>query len=253
MNILLVNDDGVMAPGINALKNYLYNRGHNIYVVAPESHQSAKSQAITLGDPLRLHKHIIDDFVCYGVTGFPADCVFMGVLEIYKDIKFDLIVSGINNGANVGFDINYSGTVGAAREALSYGIPCIASSLFTHDLQADFTFACEMTELVINKLSENGFRKDCIYNLNVPYVPAEEIKGFAITNMSGVRYFSGIEKHTDPYGKDYYFITGKMNDWDYVSGTDADYLFRNYVNLTPIDIDYTHKEEYNRLQEIFKN
>lgn len=249
MNILLTNDDGYFAPGIIAIYERLKSEGYNVYVVAPETGQSAKSQAITLTEPLRANKHNINGNIFWGITGFPTDCVFMGVLELYKDIKFDLIISGINNGANVGFDINYSGTIGAAREALSYNIPALAVSLFTHDVKADFSLACDYATLVIDKISKEGFRTDCLYNLNIPYT--KDIKGLAITNMSGVRYFSGIDKRIDPYGREYYFITGDLL-WNYNEGTDAYMLHKDYATLTPLKIDYTDNIEIHRLNKIFE-
>ncbi|MBQ7257676.1 MAG: 5'/3'-nucleotidase SurE [Abditibacteriota bacterium] len=250
MNILLVNDDGVSARGLHSLKNRLIKEGHKVYVVAPDSQQSCQSQAITLRSPLRAQKYIYDNVECYGITGTPADCVFMGVLEFYKDVKFDLIISGINLGANVGFDINYSGTLGSAREALSYGIPGLATSLFTHDLDADFSVACDWTLLVINKLFECGFKDNTVYNLNTPYVKKEDISGLVVSHMSGVRYFSGVEKRIDPYGRDYYFITGKLFEY-FDKDTDSDMLGKNYVTLTPLTVDYTDYDECNKLKKIF--
>ncbi len=250
MNILLVNDDGVSSKGLHSLKCRLIKEGYNVFVVAPNDAQSCKSQAITLGTPLRANKYIYDGVECYGISGTPADCVFMGVLELYKDIKFDLLISGINYGANVGFDINYSGTLGAAREALSYNIPGLATSLFTHDLDADFSVACDFTVYAIKELFKIGFKSQTVYNLNVPYVKYEDISGFVVSHMSGVRYFSGIEKRVDPYGKDYYFITGELFDY-FDKDTDSDMLGKNYVTLTPLTVDYTDYDEYKKLKEIF--
>ncbi|MBQ0106208.1 MAG: hypothetical protein KBT47_09300, partial [Armatimonadetes bacterium] len=156
---------------------------------------------------------------------------------------------GINNGANVGYDINYSGTLGAAREAFSYGIPTMAVSFFTHNPEADFSVPCHWTVKVLEKLKDKC-SADCLYNLNVPNKTSSEIRGLKICPMSQVKYFSGIEENIDPYGRKYYFITGNYN-WKLGDRKDADFLLKNYVTLTPIKIDYSDYDEINRLNNIF--
>lgn len=250
MNILITNDDGVSAKGIQSLRQRLAKEGHNVYVVAPDTGYSCKSQAISVSTPLRVEKYEKDCNTCYRVKGYPADCIFVALLDLFKNIKFDLIISGINNGANLGFDINYSGTLGAAREGLSYGIPCIAVSYFTHNTEADFTVACDYTIIVIDKLFSNGIKTDCVYSLNIPYKDKNKIKGICVCPMSNFKYFNGLKKYTDPFGKDFYFISGEYN-FKQEKDKDAALLFENYVTLTPLKIDYTEYNELNRLKDIF--
>jgi len=248
MNILLTNDDGIHAKGLLVLKNKLKLK-HNIFVCAPDDQRSATSHSMTLGNPIRIKEIYIDNERCYSCSGFPADCVFLGVLELFKHIKIDLVVSGINLGANLGFDISYSGTVGAAKEGLSYGIPSVATSITTHDKNANFSVAADYTVDIIHKLFENNIQKNCIYNINVPNLPKEEIKGIKCTNMSGVRYDSKIDKRTDPFNEDYYFITGELFD-EHPINSDSHSVKENYVSVTPLSMDFTDYTELDRLKSI---
>ena len=251
MNILLTNDDGYSAKGIQSLKNALKREGHNVYISAPAGPSSCSSQALTVNNPIRVEKIEDNDDSILVVNGFPADCIFPALLDYYKDIHFDLVVSGINNGANLGYDVNYSGTIGAAREALAYGIPTLAVSYFTHNPDADFTPACNWTVKIIDRLYKD-MRNDVLYNLNVPYLPDDEIRGFYVCPMSQFKYFKKIEKINDPYGRDYFFILGDYK-WELVEGLDAKRLVdEDCVTLTPISLDYTDYKEIQRLNNVLR-
>ncbi len=212
MNILLVNDDGVYASGINVLKLALKKAGHKVVIVAPLSERSATGHTITLDNPIRLIE--IEDDV-YGLSGFPADCTLMGLVLVAKklDIKFDLVISGINRGANLGQDIFYSGTVAAAREASFRGIPAMAVSSCMDFHSSDHsekyyeTASNFITDLI--QLDVHLCIPECaVLNVNVPWCETSNIKGIKKTHI-GFRYYSeDILERTDFRGRDYFWIGG---------------------------------------------
>ena len=247
MKALISNDDGITASGILASKKAVEDLCET-YVVAPETQQSGIGHALTLYEPLRVNEHtLMDGSIGYGVSGTPTDAVTLALFEII-DEKPDLMISGINTGYNIGkAELTTSGTLGAAIEAASFGIPTIAiSQEVTRDdikfengaNQVDFTFAGEM----LNKLAKIVLKKGLpegidILNVNVPANPSDD--EFEIAHLSERMYVPVIDKRLDPRGKPYYWIGGKPYD-RHGPGSDGYALHElGKTTITPIKIDQT--------------
>lgn len=243
LKILLTNDDGIYAPGLEALFNEL-KKDFDISVVAPESEMSAVGHSITISLPLRVRAVYRDgSFFGYGVSGTPADCVKIGVQEIMKSPP-DIILSGINPGANVGVNALYSGTVSAATEGAFLGIRSAAISL-DEPADPDFTFAARFARELVSYIDKNMTRPDIVLNVNVPAVPEEKIRGVAITRQGKSRFRERFEKRTDPRGNIYYWLAGERRVNEFLSGTDEKALEENLIAVTPISYDLTSEEGLN--------
>lgn len=233
MNILVTNDDGIRAPGLLALKSCFESAGHKVFVMAPDGQKSCKSHSITLGHPIRVLEHVFEDgSIGYACDGYPADCVFLGVLEFFVD-QIDFVISGINPGPNLAYDISYSGTVGAAFEALGYNIPSMAVSVNSYDVNCDFYVAAKVALRVFDAIVLNGAKNNIAYNLNVPDLTMDEIKGIACVQHGQLRYFNTVDKIKDPFGRIMYFIAGDLKD-DHEEDTDVYMMNHGYATLTPI-------------------
>jgi 5'-nucleotidase len=245
MKVLLTNDDGIHAPGLMALHQEL-NGDFDLDIVAPESEMSAVGHAITLAHPLRVkavHKNGV--FFGYGVTGTPADCVKIAVQELLQRPP-DIILSGINWGANVGVNVLYSGTVSAATEGAFLGIGAAAISL-KGEKNPDYGFAARFSREIIRFITENGLRKGTALNVNIPAVPADKIRGVSITRQDMSRFRERYERRVDPRGNVYYWLTGETPVEEEGPDTDARALKENRITITPITYDLTCLEEVNRL------
>ncbi len=248
MKILLTNDDGIDAPGINILSEELKKAGHDIYIVAPHKEQSATSHSITLHQPMRIYKR---DDKTYAVTGTPTDCVILASQVIMKE-GMDLIISGINNGQNMGEDVLYSGTVAAAIEGMFLGFKAIAVSLTSFTDQKYETAA-----RFIKRFLDNGIKdvigEQEILNINVPNVEENEIKGVKVTHLTHRRYVDFVAEQTDPRGEKIYWIGGNKPLWDTKQGSDAEAVFANYVSITPIKPQFTNKTSLEKLNKWVEN
>lgn len=251
MQILLSNDDGVQSIGLRKLYKELQRLG-DVTVVAPLSEMSTCGHSLTLHKPLRLVK--IDKDI-YGVSGTPADCINVGMSEVLKK-KPDLVVSGVNRGANLGQDIFYSGTVSAAREALLAGIPSYAVSLNVNfhrppsDEEANYETASKVTVKVIKKLLKEGVvPQDTLINLNVPDVKLSALKGIKVGRQGLQIYGKDLVKRIDHRGKDYFWVGGKYKGFKKESGTDCDVVSKGYASITPVRIDCT---DYSTLEDLGK-
>ncbi len=240
MRILLSNDDGVHAPGLKALYRELKKLGE-VSVVAPLEEMSTTGHSLTLHKPLRLLT-IEKDF--YGVSGSPADCVYLGIRQVMKCMP-DLVVSGINRGANLGQDVYYSGTVSAAREACILGIPSIAVSLSVDFAKArsedklHYSTAAKMTVKLIRNLKKIEIPRYTLLNLNVPDLPLSRVKGIRLARQ-GFRYYSGsILRRKDHRGKDYYWVGGQYKGFRKEADTDCVAVEGGYASLTPLKLDST--------------
>lgn len=247
MKALISNDDGITASGILASKNAVEDLCET-YVIAPETQQSGIGHALTLYEPLRVNEHTLKDGTKgYGVTGTPTDAVTLALFEI-MDEKPDIMISGINTGFNIGkAELTTSGTLGAAIEAASFGIPTIAISLevtredvkFENgEIQVDFEFAKKM----LNKLAKIVLKKGLpegidLLNVNVPANPSDD--DFEISHLSERMYIPTIETRLDPRGKPYYWIDGELYK-QHSPGSDG-YVLHNLhkTSVTPIKIDQT--------------
>jgi len=233
--ILVTNDDGVRSEGIGALKEALKELG-TVYIVAPDRERSAASHSLTLSHPLRVEKH---GPRVYSVDGTPTDCVNLGVNGILRGKKIDLLVSGINKGANLGDDITYSGTVSAAMEGTLLGIPSVAVSLVTRS-RFRFDVASEFALAVARKVMRKGLPGDTLLNVNVPNVGREEIRGVRATRMGKRVYGDLIVEKRDPRGRKYYWIGGDHIRSEDVPGSDLEAIEGNCVSITPIHLDLTN-------------
>ena len=238
--ILLSNDDGVHAPGLRALYE-VFSRWAEVAVVAPLEERSTTGHSLTLHKPLRMIP-ISKGF--HGVSGSPADCVYLGSRKVFGGLP-DLVISGINRGANMGQDVYYSGTVSAAREACILGIPAIAVSL-----DVDFKAAREESKLhygsaarmaleVARRIPELELPRHTLLNLNVPDRALASIRGVRCARQ-GFRYYSGgILQRKDHRGKDYYWVGGSYRGYRAEPGSDCDLLEQGYAALTPLKLDST--------------
>ncbi len=235
MNIMVPNDDGISAPGIIALAAALRSQGR-VAVVAPDREQSAISHAITLHHPLRAEQREDDVFA---VTGTPTDCVNLGIHNLL-DFRPDLVVSGINRGANMGDDITYSGTVSAAMEATLMGIPAVAVSLATSGEGVHYDDAAAVLGRIALKTVEKGLPPDTFLNVNIPDLPRERLRPPLITRQGKKRYEGAIVDKTDPRGRQYYWIGSIEPTYEDVAGTDFAAVIRGHISITPLHLDLTN-------------
>jgi len=244
-HILVTNDDGMDAPGLLALQKALRQVGQ-VTVFAPDHNWSAAGHTKTMHKPLRVNQTTLpDDTPAYTCTGAPSDCVALVVLGIL-DHQPDLVVSGINQGANLGHDITYSGTIAAAMEAVIFGIPALAVSLDSYQ-SPDFVYAARFTARLAQLVLERGLPPNTFLNVNVPAVPQEKIAGVKITRL-GKRVYSGmLVERQDPRGRSYYWIGGEPPSGVPEEGTDIWALANNFVSITPLHLDMT---EYQVMEEL---
>ena len=246
LSVLISNDDGITSQGLFALVNEIKQLA-DVFVVAPYSQKSATSHAITVHTPLRVEPfEISGQFFGYAVNGTPADCVKLAVKNLIKK-KPDLIISGINHGTNVSLNAIYSGTVSAAAEGALLGIPSFAISLATYKSEPDYSFAAKFAREFIPVFVENNLPERTIFNINVPAVKEEEIKGVKITKLNNSTWDDIYEKREDPLHKPYYWLTGK-----YIIGhkdnTYDDYAVKNnFVSITPLQYDLTNHDLYSKI------
>ncbi|MBW2086575.1 MAG: 5'/3'-nucleotidase SurE [Deltaproteobacteria bacterium] len=246
MNILLTNDDGIHAPGLRALFQSL-SLEHRVFIVAPESEQSAVGHAITLTDPIKV-KEIYNEtrFYGYAISGTPADCVKVALADLLE-IKPDAVISGINLGANVGINILYSGTVSAATEAAMLGLPALAVSLNTYT-NPDFTYAADFTRRLIRELASLNLAPHVCLNVNVPPLPQDRICGVVWTKQYQTGFKENFTKRLDPRGNIYYWQGGEKTHLHSDPDSDVSLLAQNMITITPIKHDLTHYQELVRLK-----
>jgi 5'-nucleotidase len=238
--ILVTNDDGIYSEGIQKLADALREVGE-VIVVAPDREQSAASHALTLNRPLRLLKLKDNEYI---VDGTPTDCVNLAVLNLLKDKRPDIVVSGINFGPNLGDDVTYSGTISAAFEGALLNIPSIACSAlvgehFSFDTSA--RFAADLTRVVMKRDRDPSI----ILNVNFPVGPFNGVK---VTKLGKRVYSEGVIERLDPRGRKYYWIGGDPPTWHPGQDTDFEAIQAGYVSITPLHLDLTHHESIARLR-----
>lgn len=248
MLILLTNDDGIHAPGLFALYQALKPE-HDLCVVAPESEMSAVGHAITLSSPIRVKK-IRKKGMDFGfaVQGTPADCVKIAVQELLHAPP-DVILSGINLGANVGVNILYSGTVSAATEGAFLGIRSAAISLDTIK-DPDFRFAAGFSREIIRFMTKANLQDGIALNVNIPAVSEDKIQGVSITRQGTSRFMERFDRRTDPRGNRYYWLTGEKFIENGNSENDSVALKNHRITITPIHYDLTAERELLRLKKL---
>jgi 5'-nucleotidase len=240
-HILVTNDDGVMAPGLYALVKEMRHLG-KVSVLAPDRNWSGGGHVKTLDRALRVREaRLQDGTVAYASDGAPSDCVALATLGYFKE-PIDLVVSGINIGANLGHDVTYSGTVTAAMEAGIAGVPGVAVSLdFPEGYlgEMDFGPAASAARQIVQRVIENGLPPEILLNVNVPFLPDDEIQGFRLTRQGLRVYHSRLDERIDPRGRPYYWIGGDAPTGVPERGTDIGALAEGFISVTPLQLDLT--------------
>jgi 5'-nucleotidase len=247
MKILVSNDDGYLATGINVLAKALAEIA-DVIVVAPDRNRSAASNSLTLEDPLRI---VPSGEHRYRVNGTPSDCVHLA-LTGFLDEEPDLVVSGINHGANLGDDVIYSGTVAAAMEGRFLGLPTIAVSLVGHRLQ-HFDTAARVARELVQRLERNPLPKEFIFNVNVPDRPYEELNGIRSVRLGFRHKSEPVVKSKDPHGRTIYWVGPAGDSRDSGEGTDFEAVEQGAVAITPLKIDLTRHEALGQVEEWLGN
>lgn len=240
MRILLTNDDGIFAQGIQALWQVLADIA-DVYVVAPDVEKSAMSQAITVQQPIRLDQYLLEEsgIKAWKVGGTPTDCVKIALEALLVDEWPDIVVSGINHGPNLGTDILYSGTVSAAIEAALHGLPAIAVSLNAWD-HCNFTVAAQFIKKLVPEVVAHQLPPHTLLNVNVPALPASEITGVAVAKLSFRQYENTFEQRKDPRGRCYYWMGGNIIEDDNTEDSDANAVKHGKIAITPVHFDLTN-------------
>jgi 5'-nucleotidase len=240
-HILVTNDDGVLAPGLLALVHEMRRLG-KVLVLAPDRNWSGGGHVKTLDRALRVKEvRLADGTQAFASDGAPSDCVALGTLGFFKE-PIDLVVSGINAGANLGHDVTYSGTVTAAMEAVIAGVPGIAVSLEmmeNHLGEVDYGPAARAASKIVHQVIENGLAHEILLNINVPFLPDDKLRGIILTRQGLRVYHSRLDERTDPRGKPYYWIGGDAPTGVPERGTDVGALAEGFVSVTPLQLDLT--------------
>ena len=251
--ILISNDDGINSVGIKKLELIAKGLSKDVWVVAPKTEQSATSHSLTLRSPLRIEKKKKNRF---SVNGTPTDCVILAINRIMKDSPPDLVLSGINCGSNLGEDMTYSGTVGAAMEATLSSIPAIALSQGVAERgtnnKIDWSVSEAYSAKIIKKVISFTWPKDVLINVNFPPVTRTQVKGVAVTREGRRKVGDVIVENTDPRGKSYFWIGAQKHSGTHSSGTDLAAIQNNFISVTPLSINLTHHAMGLKLKETFK-
>lgn len=241
MHILVTNDDGVTAPGLLALAQAMRKIG-KVSILAPDRNWSASGHVKTLDRPLRVKEVILDGQVkAWASDGAPSDCVSLGLCGFLED-KVDLVVSGINPFANLGHDVTYSGTVTAAMEAVIWGVPAAAFSLDSPENRlglVDYEPAAHYATMIVKSVLRYGLSNNVLLNVNMPYLPLDQIRGIQITRQGLRVYHDKLDRRVDPRGREYIWTIGDLPAGIPERGSDIGALHNGYISVTPIQLDLT--------------
>lgn len=246
----ITNDDGIYARGLRSLIEVASNYG-DITVIAPERGMSGKSHAITMEVPLMLREvRQTKGVMVYACEGTPVDCTKLALDYVMKDKPPTMILSGINHGANSNTSVIYSGTMGAATEGSLYNVPSIGFSLLSHDPHADFTTAKAVAKRIIEDVIKQNNKKNLCLNVNIPYVPFDELKGIMVCRQSLGNWIEKFERRVTPNNKDYFWLTGGFQNHE-IEATDNDEwaLKNNYVAVVPVKTDMTDHEQLRKMKK----
>lgn len=247
LNILLTNDDGIQADGLWALYEHLAPT-HHVVVVAPERERSAVGHGITLHKPLRAHRVMVNGgHEGWAVTGTPADCVKLSIIELFDGLP-DVVISGINPGANVGVNLHYSGTVAAAKEAALYGVPAIAVSV-TGPENPQYENAARFVVRLALQVAAQGLPPGVFLNVNVPNLAPDQVAGVKVVRQGCELYDEYFEKRIDPRNRTYYWQGLESQPTYRQKDTDGASLYSGYITITPVRCDMT---DYDLLEQIGK-
>lgn len=244
--ILVTNDDGITAKGIKSLVEVMQSFGE-VVVVAPDKPQSGMGHAITINNPLRIAKsNIFEGVEAYTTSGTPVDCVKLGIYKLLKR-KPDLIVSGINHGANFSTNVLYSGTMSAAVEGAMENIPSIGFSLCDFNADADFSGSQRIVKEVTELVFRNNFPNHICLNVNIPKLPVNDIKGIKICKQAAAYWNDTFEERKDPHGNSYYWLTGSFQEIKAEINTDLHFIEEGYATIVPTQFDMTAHAVMNNL------
>jgi 5'-nucleotidase len=239
--ILVTNDDGILAKGLRTLVEEMVSFG-DVVVVAPEKAQSGMGHAVTIGDVLRMSPvnfGVEGVEKAFATTGTPVDCVKLAIYSLLRGRKPDLLVSGINHGANSSINVIYSGTMSAAVEGAVEGIPSIGFSLLNHDIDASFETCRAVVRKVVASALKNGIPKTTCLNVNIPDVSSSKLKGIKICRQAKAFWEDAFESRRDPSGNEYFWLTGVFNNHDKGEDTDEWALEHDFVSIVPTHYDLT--------------
>lgn len=237
--ILVTNDDGIMAEGLQALEAVARTLSGDVWVIAPEQEQSGAGHSLTMHEPIRMRK--IEE-KRYAVAGTPTDCVLMALMEIARDKPFGLVLSGINRGANVAEDVTYSGTIAAAMEGTLLEVPSIAfSTAFSLDKPIEWQAVIERAPSIVRELGRHTWPDSTLINVNFPGLPASAIKGTRLCPHGRRRINEKLDRRIDPRGRPYFWVAGPGVE-PFSEHPEADYnqLADGYITITPLTMDLTH-------------
>ena len=247
MHILISNDDGFRAAGIQELAEAMLPYG-DVTIVAPDGPRSGFSGAITTTQPLRLkHRHTTGSLEVYSCEGTPVDCVKLALNTIFADTRPDLVLSGINHGSNEGICVSYSGTLGAAREGCIYGIPSLAVSLDDTAWHPDFTDSIDYTKKVVELMQQTKLPHQTMLSLNIP---KDKPKGLKICPMTVGRFVEEFVNSQDGRGKEIHWMTGYQIPTDEADRGDWHYLREGWATLTPLQLDTTNHSYISELRSL---
>ncbi len=246
--ILITNDDGYLAPALAALARALRPLGA-VVAFAPDHNWSAAGHTKTMHKPLRVTQDVLPDgSPLFITTGTPSDCVGLALLGILPEWPH-LVVSGINQGANMGHDVTYSGTLAAAMEATVYGIPAIAASQdIQGDRAGDLDFAAAVVAMLAQRVLAEGLPVNTFLNVNFPALSREQVRGIQVTRLGRRIYRDVLIRREDPKGRPYYWIGGEPPAGEPLAGTDIGALAAGYISVTPLTLDMTDQAQLARLR-----
>jgi len=249
--ILITNDDGVGAEGIMLLEEIARGVCDDVWVVAPSTEQSGAGHSLRLHTPIR-YKQI--SARTFGVSGTPTDAVLIGVMEVLKDKKPDLVLSGINRGNNLAEDVTYSGTIAAAMEATLLEIPAIAFSNTRHGEEMDWRTAQTFAPRILETLTQAHWPSGTLMNVNFPACAPQDVRGIRPCAHGRRKLDDNLHRRTDPQGRPYVWIGGQRSE-PFCSDPDADYrlIQENYITVTPLSLDLTHHLMLREMQGMFEN
>ncbi|HRK95946.1 MAG TPA: 5'/3'-nucleotidase SurE [Rhodospirillales bacterium] len=247
--VLLANDDGIQAPGLRLLERILRKEAREVWVVAPETEQSAASHSLTMRRPLYVRKV---GRRRYTVDGTPTDCILLAIHQVMKRNPPDVVISGINRGGNMGEDATYSGTVAAAREGTMLGFPSVAlSQLYEDGSPVHWETAERWTPEVLRRLLQASWPPAVLINVNFPAVPAAEVRGIEITNLGRRKIGGSMVAGEDPRGERYFWIGGGRREDRGREGTDLEAVHRGAVSISPVSLELTHEPTVAALKDAF--
>ncbi len=252
MKILISNDDGIDAKGIRVLAQRLsQDNEHEVFVVAPDRERSATGHSLTLHKPLRTEEMVLPGNVkgAWSTSGTPSDCVKLAVTELIGSPPPDIVISGINNGPNLGSEVLYSGTVAAAMEGAFMDIPSIAVSHMYGETR-HYETAAEFIAKLVRVFPKAHLAKRSLLNVNVPCVPIDKVKGVLVTELGVRLYDDYFEKRTDPRGRVYYWLAGQAIEVDESENSDVWAVLNNYISITPISFNMTDHTAMRKLQAV---